>query len=262
MINKNDIDNGKGFDWGKTSSDYGKFRDIYPESFYKELLSLGVGLKGQKILDLGTGTGVLPRGLYKYGAEFIGTDISYEQIEMARLITKELGINIEYFARPAENTQMPSGYFDVITACQSFLYFDKQIVIPEIKRMLKNDGNFATMWMAWLPNEDKISKVTEELVLKYNPNWKGAGYSRMKIDETEWEEFGLKVENIISYDEEIPFNIDSWIGRIRACRGIGASLPTDMVEKFDSEHRQLLLDNYTNEFTVLHHILITTFKVD
>ena len=33
------IDGGKAFDWGKTSSDYAKFRDIYPEEFYKKFLS-------------------------------------------------------------------------------------------------------------------------------------------------------------------------------------------------------------------------------
>ena len=30
-ITDRDIDNGKPFDWGKTSLDYAKFRDIYPE---------------------------------------------------------------------------------------------------------------------------------------------------------------------------------------------------------------------------------------
>ena len=27
------IDDGKAFDWGKTSKEYAKFRDIYPEEF-------------------------------------------------------------------------------------------------------------------------------------------------------------------------------------------------------------------------------------
>lgn len=33
--NKN-IDNGKKFDWGKTSADYAGFRDIYPKEFYEK----------------------------------------------------------------------------------------------------------------------------------------------------------------------------------------------------------------------------------
>lgn len=37
-----DIDNGKSFDWGNTSKDYAKYRDIYPEEFYRGILDLGL----------------------------------------------------------------------------------------------------------------------------------------------------------------------------------------------------------------------------
>ena len=50
IINKN-IDNGKSFDWGRASSDYAKYRDIYPEEFYNKLAGLSLGIKGQKVLD-------------------------------------------------------------------------------------------------------------------------------------------------------------------------------------------------------------------
>ena len=30
------IDAGKAFDWGRTSEDYAKYRDVYPELFYKK----------------------------------------------------------------------------------------------------------------------------------------------------------------------------------------------------------------------------------
>ena len=33
-IQNADIDGGNAFDWGRTSGDYAKFRDIYPEAFY------------------------------------------------------------------------------------------------------------------------------------------------------------------------------------------------------------------------------------
>ena len=35
------IDDGKAFDWGKTSKEYAKFRDIYPEEFYKKIVDRG-----------------------------------------------------------------------------------------------------------------------------------------------------------------------------------------------------------------------------
>ena len=44
IINKN-IDGGKGFDWGRTSNDYAKFRDIYPDEFYQYLIKNGICTK-------------------------------------------------------------------------------------------------------------------------------------------------------------------------------------------------------------------------
>ena len=71
IINKN-IDAGKAFDWGRTSSDYARFRDIYPQEFYDKILQRNLCISGQKVLDLGTGTGVLPRNMYPYGAKWTG----------------------------------------------------------------------------------------------------------------------------------------------------------------------------------------------
>lgn len=58
MQNKN-IDGGKPFDRGRTSADYAKFRDIYPTEFYNKIIGQGLCTKGQRALDIGTGTGVI-----------------------------------------------------------------------------------------------------------------------------------------------------------------------------------------------------------
>ena len=42
MITDKRIDGGKGFDWGKTSGDYAKYRDIYPPEFYRRILDAGL----------------------------------------------------------------------------------------------------------------------------------------------------------------------------------------------------------------------------
>lgn len=37
FIKNKNIDNGKELDWGKTSKDYAKYRDIYPQIFYDKI---------------------------------------------------------------------------------------------------------------------------------------------------------------------------------------------------------------------------------
>ena len=50
-------------------------------------------LDGQSVLDIGTGTGVLPRNMYQYGAKWTATDISENQIEQAKILSMDLDID-------------------------------------------------------------------------------------------------------------------------------------------------------------------------
>lgn len=83
-IHNKNIDKGRHFDWGRVSCEYANYRDIYPKEFYDKILARGLCTKGQTVLDLGTGTGVLPRNMYRYGAKWTGTDISDNQIIQAK----------------------------------------------------------------------------------------------------------------------------------------------------------------------------------
>ena len=175
------IDSGKAFDWGKTSREYARYRDIYPEEFYKKIVDRSLCINGQRVLDLGTGTGVLPRNLYKYGAEWTGTDISPEQIEQARILATASKMKIDFQEVPTEQLEFPARSFDVITACQCFWYFDHEKVMPKLAELLKKDGKLLILYMAWLPYEDRLAGASEELILKYSPTWSGAGETRHPI---------------------------------------------------------------------------------
>ena len=253
------IDAGKAFDWGKTSEYYAKYRDIYPEEFYRKVADRGLCIQGQKVLDLGTGTGVLPRNMYKYGAEWTGTDISPEQIEQAKRLASEAGMDIDFKAVSAEKLDFPTESFDMITACQCFWYFDHAKVAPEFYRLLKKDGRIVILYMAWLPFEDKIAGKSEEIVLKFSPDWTGRGETRHPIDipDVMYDYFDLEYHE--EYDLKVPFTKESWHGRMIACRGVGASLSTEDLAKWDAEHRKFL-ETVPDSFDVLHYAAIAVLK--
>lgn len=261
MISSNEFDHGKAFDFGRTSDDYGKYRDLYPESFYAKILEQGLCIEGQDVLDLGTGTGVLPRNLYRFGAHFIGTDISEPQIEQARKLSAERNMDIDYVVTSAEDIDFPENSFDVITACQCFMYFNTDILVPKMVRMLKQGGRFAELFLAWLPGEDEIARASEELVLKYNPGWTGARYPRSEVRIPDWSKADFEVQARINYDTPVHFTREAWAGRIRACRGIGASLPEDQIQAFDKEHLELLAKIAPPEFDILHYASMLILQV-
>ena len=260
VIKDERIDSGKPFDWGRTSKEYARFRDIYPEEFYKKIVDRGLCVSGQNILDLGTGTGVLARNMYKYGARWTGTDISPEQIEQAKLLADAGDMKIDFIAVPTEEIDFPEESFDVITACQCFWYFDHERVMPKLAELLKSKGKLLILYMAWLPFEDKIAGASEELVLRFNPKWSGAGEKRhpIWIPDVAFDYFEL--EDHEEYDLMVPFTRDTWHGRMRACRGVGASLSEEDLAKWDIEHRELMDRIAPESFDVLHYAALALLK--
>ncbi len=257
IVDKN-LDGGKAFDWGKTSADYAKFRDIYPQDFYDKILERKLCINGQTVLDMGTGTGVIPRNMYSYGAKWIGTDISENQIEQAKFMSE--GMDIEYYALSAEDLDFPEETFDVITACQCFWYFNHEMIMPKLHRILKKDGRILILYMAWLPFEDKIAGESEKLVLKYSPNWSGAGETLhpIHIPDCYKEKFELVYHE--EYKLNVHFTRENWNGRMKACRGVEASLTEEQVANWEKEHMALLQEIAPEEFDVLHYAAIAELK--
>ncbi len=259
-ITDNRIDGGKSFDWGRTSAEYAKYRDIYPKEFYQKIIDRDLCTKGQKVLDLGTGTGVLPRNMYQYGATWTGTDISPEQIEQAKRLSEAEGLNIDFIAIPTEDIDFPKESFDVITACQCFWYFDHERVMPKLAELLKQEGKLLILYMAWLPEEDDLAGKSEKIILKYSPSWSGAGEHRhpIWIPDCAYEYFEL--EDHEEYDIKVPFTRESWHGRMKASRGVGASLNQQELAKWDAEHKKMLEENAPESFEILHYAALSVLR--
>jgi len=247
-------DPGRTIDWGKTSTDYSKFRPGPPDCFYERLRALGLGVKGQRILDLGTGTGVLARRFAQQGCVVAGIDISDGQIEAAKEMAKKDGVSVDFRVSPAETTPFQDQSFDAITANQCFLYFDKPKMIAEARRLLKRGGILSTSHFSWLPRLDETARKTEDLVRKHNPQWTAFDFSGDIPAVPKWAQNDFNVKAFFYYDYPVAFTHESWRGRMRACRGIGAGLNADEVKKFDEELTAKLREWVPEEFTVLHRI--------
>lgn len=256
-----DIDSGNTFDFGKTSENYGKYRNIYPKSLYDKLIEFKVVEKNKNVLDLGSGTAILPINLAFTKANFISTDISENQIKIGKQIVLEKELkNINFKVCSAEDTGFDDNSFDSVTAVQCFQYFNPEKATKEIRRILKPNGKFCKIFMDWLPYEDNITAEMEQLVLKYNPKWNGYGFKKFRYEYPEWAENKFEIETIHSYNENLKFTKEEWIGRIKTCRGVGASLCDEKIKEFENEYRNKLA-KYDNTLFIKHQIHIEIYRV-
>ncbi|MBQ7907704.1 MAG: class I SAM-dependent methyltransferase, partial [Clostridia bacterium] len=101
---------------------------------------------------------------------------------------------------------------------------------------------------------------SEKLVLKYSPNWSGAGETKhpIHIPDCYREKFDLVYHE--EYELTVPFTRESWHGRMKACRGVGASLTQEEIKRWEKEHLTLLEKIAPNEFDVLHYAVIAELK--
>lgn len=228
-------------DFGKTTSDYAKHRVGFPERFFERLFEDGIVAKGERALDLGTGTGTIARGLATRGCIVTGVDPSEAMLEQAKRLDQDAGVGIRYVQARAEQTGLPDASFDVVTAGQCWHWFDRRKAAAEARRLLAPSGRLVIAHFDWLPLPGSVVDATERLIKAHNPPWDGDdGTGIHPLWFADLSQGGFVDIESFSFDVSVPYSHEGWLGRIRASSGVAASLPPDAVERFNAAHRDLL----------------------
>jgi len=245
--------------WEAVSQYYLEHRPGYPQQFFALLQQLGVGLAGQDILDLGSGTGALAVPFALRGARVTAVDLSEQQILAGREAARRHGANIAFAVAPAEETGLPDHSFDVVTASMCWGYFDVERMTAEIPRLLRNPGLLLIATLIWTGREDPIASHTDELIYKYNAESRAARSAEFEVVPA-WSKGKFLLKTYHDYHVDLPFTRESWRGRIRATKWIGAALPAGQTEAFDREHESLLERVAPPAFSIRHRICLQVFE--
>jgi ubiquinone/menaquinone biosynthesis C-methylase UbiE len=166
---------GKQVDFGNASADYGRWRAGFPDELYLRLEACGVGVTGQRILDLATGTGFLGRGFARRGCVVTGLDISWSLMNEARRLDSNEGLAMNYLRAKAESLPLCAGAFDLVSAGQSWHWFDGVAVANEARRVLRAGGWLVIAHFDWIPLPGNVAEATEQLIMRHNPAWHMGG---------------------------------------------------------------------------------------
>jgi len=188
------------------------------------------------------------------GVDVTATDISEGQIAAAKALAEGAKLNIDFRVAPPQADMWDAAQFDVVTALQCWWYFDHDAVIASLRKAAKPQAKLAICTFSFLPREDAIVAASETLVLKYNPDWTGADWDGVTPYLPETLPKSLPLIDSFVFDAEIPFTAESWRGRMRALRGIGASLSEEKVHAFDQDHAKILVEKAGEIFTIRHRL--------
>ncbi len=241
-------------DFGATADDYCRHRAGFPDSLFDRLRGLEIGLPGQSIVDLGTGTGSLARGFARRGCKVLGIDPAEPLLAAARRLDAEAGVEIDYRVGRAEDTGVSSRSADVVTAGQCWHWFDRPRAAAEIARILRPGGRLVIAHFDWIPLGTNVVHATEKLIEAHNPEWKlGGGLGIHPWWLRDLGEARFRRLETFSYDLDVPYTPQAWRGRVRASAGVGGSMTGERVAQFDEALRQLLEAHFPGDVIEVPH---------
>lgn len=130
--------------------DYDRLRPGYPEQVIDAILSAAGPLDPSvpavprstlSAIDLGAGTGKLTLALAARGLTVTAVDPSAAMLEVAA--ASDL---VHTCRAPAEDTGLPPGSADLVTAAQAWHWFDARRAAAEAHRLLRPGGALALLW--------------------------------------------------------------------------------------------------------------------
>lgn len=234
--------------FGNAAADYARHRAGFPQAFIDALKDKGIGLAGQRILDIGTGTGTLARSFAGSGALVTGLDRDPDMLVEATRLARESELDIPFINVPAEATGLPAQSFDIISAGQCWHWFDKSQILPEMKRLLVSGGALVIAHFDWLPIAGNIVDATVKLIEQHNPDWPLGGFFAPHDEfRPDLQAAGFMVTQKIQFDMKQSYSHQAWRGRIRASAGVGGTLASGAVDSFDRDLKEMLAADFPSD---------------
>lgn len=187
-----------------TAAAYELGRPEYPDEALTFWDDLGAFERGNVILDLAAGTGKLTRLLPMICELHAVEPLEQMRAEFGRAVS-----DVEVLDGTAEHIPFPDDTFDAVLVGQAFHWFDHQVALDEIARVLKPGGGLGMIWneddvepAAWLADVvDEKRATAASTIVGEHPVIEivdaNVGFGPVEAFECRWEH-ATKVEGVLA----------------------------------------------------------------
>lgn len=127
-----------------TAETYLRYREPYPPAFFALLAARLEFAGSDRLIDLGTGPGVLALGLGPYVGSVLGVDPEPGMLAEARANAAEAGVALPLIAGRTEDLPADIGPFDIVTIGRALHWMDRAATVAVLDRILAADGVILT----------------------------------------------------------------------------------------------------------------------
>jgi SAM-dependent methyltransferase len=239
--------------------DHPCYRPRFPDELFERLAGrFQLGMSGQRVLDLGTGSGTMARAFSRRGCVVTGLDPEPAQLEEAKRLSRQNELPVLYVQGTAEQTGLADGSFDVVSAGQCWHWFDGKAAAREARRVAAPGGFLVIVYLDWVALTGNVADATEALIEKHNPAWRFRGWSGFNpLWMNDAAAAGWTNLESFSFDVPVLYSHDYWRGRVRDSAGIGASLSAEAVLRFDDELARVLRERFPADPLAVPHRAFT-----
>lgn len=144
---------------------YARYRPSYPAGLVDWVIAEAGVRPGDRVADVGCGTGILTRLLAARGLDVVGIDPNEDMLAEARAA----GGGGEYRRAEAAATGLGGASVALVAVAQAFHWFDADAALAEFGRVLASGGHVAAIWN--LRAQSPFMAAYERVLRRFSPEY-------------------------------------------------------------------------------------------
>jgi SAM-dependent methyltransferase len=232
----------RGFD--ARAGEFDRFRPGYPDELF-DVIGEQLPLPRQPlVVDLGAGTGRASLAMASLGWRVTAVEPGKPMLDMLRARASDQGLLISTLQASAEETGLDPASADLVTAAQSFHWFDKQLALAEVARILKPAGGLALFWNVRDANRSPFLADYADLLRRYAPDSDAGRYESGVPDETrtaiEAHSAAFEAPQLTQLQHEVAMTGEEFIGMAFTASYVRVGLSPEKQDRFRLDLAALL----------------------